>query len=256
MLAYKYGTARLGLESACCCKSLQWLGLRADHVTRRNGGGRGDGEGGVACGGVASSGELAAYAVAESALGPLGLTDEAMAAAAAAGLPADAFQPFTSRDGGVLAGLARRAEVAGSADLTREVATMTVRRVKVEIEALYAFGFRYLSSFIEQRILMFDVEREEEHAAAAMTDSRALRGGGSRRRDGAMRSGGASRQDTSIDGDYEDEQSGCPLGSEEEQEEEEEEAVLLSEGNASSSLTPGTDEFDDDRFLLEEPPDW
>ena len=33
MLAYKYGTARLGLESACCCKSLQWLALKLNPYT-------------------------------------------------------------------------------------------------------------------------------------------------------------------------------------------------------------------------------
>ena len=47
MLAYKHGTANLGLEHGCCCPSIRWLGLRAAHVRRADeddGVGIGDGD--------------------------------------------------------------------------------------------------------------------------------------------------------------------------------------------------------------------
>ena len=76
------------------------------------------------------------------------------------GLGDDAFQPFTSRDIAVLNGLSRRPEVRNVRYLAAEVKAMRKRQVKVEIEALYAFGFDYLSTFLERQILRADMEDE------------------------------------------------------------------------------------------------
>ena len=153
-------------------------------------------------------------------------------------LPAEAFQPFTPRDASVLAGLARRAEVVGSADLAREVAAMQARQVKVEIEALYAFGFEHLAHFILQRLLHFEAERDaeaERHSSPAGTH------GGSRREDGAEEEAAAA---SSAEDDPDCEEARVR-------------GAADAEEPASEDPTGGAGSSDEDeRFLLEEPPDW
>ena len=122
MLTYKHGSANHALEHEACTPSLQWLGLRSKDVLRSR---SHDHDGNM-------------------------------------GLPADAFQHFTSRDHAVLAGLTRRAAVRMSSDLMQEVEHMQDASCKVEIEALYCHGFAFLSHFIRQKILTHDAEHCDE----------------------------------------------------------------------------------------------
>ena len=102
MLAYKQGTANLGLELGCCCPRMQWLGLRATHVLRADADGDdGDGSGDEGGGGGGGGGGGAVLS-----------------------LPPDSFQPFSQRDQSVLEGLARRPSIFGSVGLMHEVERM------------------------------------------------------------------------------------------------------------------------------------
>ena len=260
MLAYKHGTANLGLESGCCCPSLQWLGLRAAHVTQRGGGER---QSAAASTGYPDDDDYCSgddnfdYEHAHD--GVDGIYADG-GDAAARGLPADVFQPMTSRDKSLLTGLLQRAEVASNAGLVREAEAMRKKQVKVEIEALYTFGFDYLSRFVEERILHFDAEREAE----AEADRGGGRGGGvGTPRTVPRRQGwdGPRHAEWADDDDYDEEsfpgEESASVG--EHHLERRDIAFVAERGCSSTRTSAGMGESmddDDDRFLLDEPPDW
>ena len=144
------------------------------------------------------------------------------------GLGDDAFQPFTSRDLAVLNGLSRRPEVRNVRYLAAEVNAMRKRQVKVEIEALYAFGFDYLSTFLERQILRADMEDEYEEEEEAEV---------------AEATGGADER--YDEEDYENRN--------DEEEEQWREMREIERAEEQSGMD-GSDE--EDAFLMEDVPDW
>ena len=256
MLAYKHGTKNLGLEGGSCCPTLQWLGLRAAHVPKQRQ---------VHVSMQADDGEPAHADVdddedeeEEDDDNGDEYTHRAEAAVRDArreplGLPPDAFQPFTARDRTLLTNLLRRADVGGCADLAREAEAMLGKGVKVEIEALYAFGFDYLWRFVEERILHFDDEREREAEALGGGDARWARAR-ARGPTTAMRVGGGECSEERCDEEYAateesmgmDERLGrCGF-----------ESLSSSSPPAQATGESCASWDDDERFLLEEPPDW
>lgn len=85
-------------------------------------------------------------------------------------LPASSFQAFTQRDRAVLAGLAKRTTVLAAPELAWEVEQMALNEEKVEIEALYCHGFGYLSRFVAAQILIDQEESDDEGEDLANTE--------------------------------------------------------------------------------------
>ena len=156
MLAYKHGTDALGLERDASCPSLEWLGLRADHV-------------------AAEGHTLPTVPVGEAPARGDPLVgggdandrddhdddddhDGRVAASPPRGgetvyvLPDDARQPLSSRDKALLGSLSKRPEVRADGALLDEIDRMGSAGYKVEIEALHGHGFAFLARFLRRHI--------------------------------------------------------------------------------------------------------
>ena len=230
MLAYKHGTANHGLESNCRCPGLKWIGLKSAHVPAAA----------ASCATTTPSKttqhspyEQEPQHDSPESVMMMSQSQSSQQAGGGSGDPSgglgdDAFQPFTSRDLAVLNGLSRRPEVRNVRYLAAEVNAMRKRQVKVEIEALYAFGFDYLSTFLERQILRADMEDEYEEEEEAEV---------------AEATGGADER--YDEEDYENRN--------DEEEEQWREMREIERAEEQSGMD-GSDE--EDAFLMEDVPDW